>query len=64
MESESNSKKKWVKVYPCYIDKSLKCHEGRKVSSELAIENPTVKEIFFVCAEAMKIDCASEVVEL
>ena len=43
MENKDNLKKKWVKIYPSYIDKGLKVSEGRKVSNTIAVENPTAK---------------------
>lgn len=61
MESDDLLKKKWVKVYPSYIDKTLKYSEGRRVASTIAVESPNIKEIFIICAEVLKLDCAQEV---
>ena len=57
MESESNTSKSWIKIYPSYIDKELKHSEGRKVSSELAIEKPNVIEIYSVLKNLLDMDC-------
>ena len=32
-------------IWPQYIDKSLSVSEGRKVSKEYAVENPTLSDI-------------------
>ena len=32
-------------VYPCYIDFNFKLDEGRKISKEKSVENPTYQEI-------------------
>ena len=50
MESSENLEKKWIKIYPIYIDKALKYSEGRKVSLAHAAENPTAKDIYTVCS--------------
>ncbi len=62
MESSKDIKKKWIKIYPSYIDKGLKCSEGRKVSASIAVDNPNIKEIFVVCAEILKLDAKGEIV--
>jgi signal recognition particle subunit SEC65 len=62
MEKTEDLKKKWIKFYPSYIDKGLKYGEGRKVSSAIAVENPTAREIFIICGEYMKLDCVEEYV--
>jgi signal recognition particle subunit SEC65 len=62
MESNESLKKSWVKVYPSYIDRTLKCSEGRKLASSLAVENPNIAEIFIVCAEFLKLDSAQDVI--
>lgn len=62
MEKTSEIKKKWVKIYPTYIDKGLKTSEGRKVNKNIAVENPQLKEIFGVCAEVLKLDSKAEFV--
>jgi signal recognition particle subunit SEC65 len=60
MESGDEMKKKWVKIYPQYIDKGAKHSEGRKLSNEVSIDNPTTREIFFVCSEVLRLDCREE----
>ena len=51
MESKENIEKKWVKVYPIYIDKEVKISEGRKVNLKDSTEQPTVKAIYQVVTE-------------
>ncbi len=60
MEQADELQKKWVKIYPSYLDKDLKCAEGRKISSEVAVSNPTTKEIFGACSEILKLNCKEE----
>lgn len=55
MEQEEKLMKKWVKVYPIYIDKAIKLSEGRKVSQALGIENPTVNDINAVCTQFLNL---------
>ena len=62
MEKADTLQKSWVKIYPSYIDKGIKHSEGRKVSSEIAVENPTINEIFLLCANVLKLECRQEVV--
>jgi len=38
-----------IKLYPTYLDASLKCSEGRKVSKSNATENPLIEEIGNIC---------------
>ena len=51
MESKENIEKKWVKVYPIYIDKEVKISEGRKVNLNNSTEEPTAKAIYQVVTE-------------
>ena len=37
----TEEEKKYVKVYPIYIDKDLKYSRGRKINLELCVEKPT-----------------------
>ena len=39
--TKDDGEKKWIKIYPIYIDKAVKVSEGRKVSLANAAENPT-----------------------
>jgi len=64
MESKDSLQKTWIKFYPSYIDKNLKHSEGRKISNENSLENPTCLEIFKICAELLKLDCKMEHVNL
>lgn len=43
--------KHWQCVYPVYFDKSRTREEGRRVSKELAVENPLAREIAQAIAE-------------
>ncbi|CAI5440221.1 unnamed protein product [Caenorhabditis angaria] len=45
-----SSQKRWVVVYPAYIDKKLSTKQGRRISKLLAVENPTSVEIHDVLA--------------
>lgn len=60
MENSDSLKKKWIKVYPNYIDKAIKHSEGRKVSNAFAVESPSAKEIFGVCAEILNLNSKLE----
>ena len=65
MESEPEGKlteaeKKYVKVYPVYIDKTLKYSEGRKINKEICTENPRAKDIYRVCNEILGLKCKLE----
>ena len=63
MENESKlteEEKKWVKVYPIYIDKNVKYSEGRKINAELCVENPLARDIFRVCHELLNLKCKLE----
>lgn len=60
MESSENLEKKWIKIYPIYIDKALKYSEGRKVSLAHAAENPTAKDIYTVCSQFLGLNCKLE----
>ncbi len=60
MESQSTLTKNWVKIYPSYIDSTLKQSEGRKVSIEYSVDNPTVPELFLVCKELFGLDSTIE----
>ena len=56
MESQDNIEKKWVKVYPIYIDKGVKIREGRKVSLLNYTEEPSAKAIYKVCKEFFELN--------
>ncbi len=60
MENNEAMKKKYIKIYPTYIDKQLKHSEGRKVPLSVAVENPQSQEINAVCAKILSLDSALE----
>ena len=63
MEEETKlteEEKKYVKVYPIYMDKGVKYSEGRKINIDLCVENPKAKEIFRVCSEILGLKCKLE----
>ena len=63
MEEETKlteEEKKYVKVYPIYIDKGIKYCQGRKINKELCVENPKAKDIFRVCNEILGLKCKLE----
>lgn len=43
--------KRWKVVYPVYLNKTKTCAEGRRVTVELAIENPTPLQIAAACVQ-------------
>lgn len=56
MESDEKTLlKHWVKIYPTYLDKTLKVSEGRKVANTLAVETPTLQEIAEICVNLLKL---------
>ena len=63
MESQDKIEKKWVKVYPIYIDKGVKIREGRKVSLLNSTEEPNAKAIYQVCKEFFGLNCKIEEVK-
>jgi signal recognition particle subunit SRP19 len=42
--------KRWVIIYPAYIDAKKTLREGRRIPKEKAVENPTLPEIQQVLA--------------
>ena len=56
----TEEEKKYVKVYPIYIDKAVKYCQGRKINKELCIENPMAKDIYRVCNELLGLKCKLE----
>ncbi|GMT00349.1 hypothetical protein PENTCL1PPCAC_22523 [Pristionchus entomophagus] len=36
---------RWVVIYPCYLNSKKTTGEGRKISKQLAVPDPTVEEI-------------------
>ena len=43
--------KRWKIVYPVYLNKARTCAEGRRVTVEIAIENPTPLQIAAACVQ-------------
>ncbi|KAF8366389.1 hypothetical protein PRIPAC_84218 [Pristionchus pacificus] len=39
---------RWVVVYPCYLNNKKSTGEGRKISKQLAVADPTVEEILMI----------------
>ena len=60
MENNEALKKKYIKIYPTYIDKKLKHSEGRKIPLGVAIETPLSVEIFAVCSKVLNLDSQIE----
>ena len=56
----TEEEKKYVKVYPIYIDKEVKYSEGRKINAELCIEKPNCMLIQRVCTELLGLKCKFE----
>ncbi len=44
----SEAEKKWMIIYPLYLDKSKSVSEGRRVPSSLAVDKPQAEEIAMV----------------
>ncbi|VDL68532.1 unnamed protein product [Nippostrongylus brasiliensis] len=40
-----SDEKRWVVIYPTYIDSKKSLQQGRRIPKELAVENPTSTEI-------------------
>ncbi len=57
----TEEEKKYVKVYPIYIDKGVKYSEGRKINSELCVEKPNALTIQRVCTELLGLKCKLEI---
>jgi signal recognition particle subunit SEC65 len=62
MEDENTMTKRWVKIYPSYIDKEMKHSEGRKVSNAYAVDKPNSGEIYQICSGLLKLSCKVEYV--
>mmetsp|Transcript_22572 Transcript_22572/g.37253 ORF Transcript_22572/g.37253 Transcript_22572/m.37253 type:complete len:156 (-) Transcript_22572:405-872(-) len=46
---EVRERRKWITVYPIYINSKKSSKEGRRISVARGVENPTASEIFEVC---------------
>eukprot|EP00039_Didymoeca_costata_P033514 m.42730 g.42730 ORF g.42730 m.42730 type:complete len:183 (-) comp9905_c0_seq1:167-715(-) len=45
LTTEKSSQARWTIIYPRYLDANVTIAEGRRVSKELAVDNPNFKEI-------------------
>ncbi|VDP24710.1 unnamed protein product [Heligmosomoides polygyrus] len=43
-----SDEKRWIVIYPTYLDSKKSLQQGRKIPKELAVENPTAAEIMDV----------------
>ncbi len=44
----NEASKKWIVIYPLYLDKSRSVNGGRRVPAALAVEKPQAEEIAMV----------------
>lgn len=58
-ETDLEEFKNWQVIYPIYFDKNKTHKEGRRVSTELAVENPLAQNIANACKE-LGIHCIFE----
>ena len=56
----TEEEKKYLTVYPIYIDKGVKYAKGRKINTELCVENPNAAIIERVCVELLGLKCKLE----
>jgi len=49
MDTEGKDTKKWVVIYPVYLNAKKTIAEGRKIGVSNAVDNPTSNEISEVC---------------
>ena len=57
----TEEEKKYVKVYPIYIDKNVKYAEGRKINIESCVEKPNALQILRVCDKILELKCKLEI---
>lgn len=60
MDAEISNIKKWIILYPVYVNSKKTIAEGRRISTGKACENPTCLEIGDCCAH-LKLPFAIEV---
>lgn len=60
MDSDIKNIKKWVVIYPVYINSKKTIAEGRRINASKACENPSCAEIYD-CCNHLKLPCAIEV---
>ena len=53
----TEEEKKYVKVYPIYLNKDIKYENGRKINLELCVEKPDSMQIMKVCKELLGLTC-------
>ena len=53
----TEEEKKYVKVYPIYINKNVKYSKGRQINLELCVEKPDSMQIMKVCKELLGLTC-------
>lgn len=63
MDGETPNVKRWVIIYPVYINSKKTIADGRRISATKACENPTCVEIADCCSY-LKLPFAIEVVSL
>jgi len=63
MEGELASIKKWIVLYPVYINSKKTVAEGRRIGISKSCENPTCVEIGD-CCNYLKLPFAIEVIKL
>ena len=47
--SNPNQTNEWIKIYPIYLDRTIKKSEGRKLGNEFCVENPMIRELYVIC---------------
>lgn len=60
MDSDIKNIKKWVVIYPVYINSKKTIAEGRRINASKACENPSCTEIYD-CCNHLKLPCAIEI---
>ncbi|KAL3817899.1 hypothetical protein ACJIZ3_003804 [Penstemon smallii] len=59
MDGDIQNIKKWIVLYPIYINSKKTLAEGRRINASKACENPTCVEIYDCCSH-LKLPCAIE----
>ncbi|KAG6388003.1 hypothetical protein SASPL_127625 [Salvia splendens] len=59
MDVDLQNIKKWVILYPIYINSKKTLAEGRRINASKACENPTCTEVYDCCTH-LKIPCVIE----
>eukprot|EP01137_Pigoraptor_chileana_P034407 Opistho-2@26912 len=58
-KKDPSVKERWVCIYPVYLNSTKTVPEGRRVSRERGVRDPTCNEIRDVC-NSLKLECAVE----